>query len=249
MNKLFAIELTNPLREDERAALMTICSAERLERVKKFVHQENADLSLLSEAARKIILAQQFKLDPFHMDMATNPHGRPYLLKHPHIHFNISHSYPWVVMGCGFSPLGVDIEKIGQVDLNQAQIYFSAEEQQELLAKKGAAQISFYYDLWTLKESYIKARGVQLDENLGHFSILGRHDRQQYYFKVYGQIEGYKVAVCTSSYPLPGPIVMLKISDLLNDMRKWNAACHRPSPLQAYWGHRQFGEETGLLRY
>ncbi|WP_083699796.1 4'-phosphopantetheinyl transferase superfamily protein [Shewanella sp. UCD-KL12] len=93
--------------------------------------------------------------------------------------FNISHSGEWLVIAVlsdthsQVSELGVDIERYRQSTniypiLNH---YFTHEETQALLALPSALQRDRFFDLWALKESYIKAKGLGLALSLKSFSF------------------------------------------------------------------------------
>lgn len=71
------------------------------------------------------------------------------------------------------SELGVDIERCRQTTniypiLNH---YFTNEESEALLALPNDKQRERFFDLWTLKESYIKAKGLGLALSLKSFSF------------------------------------------------------------------------------
>jgi len=89
------------------------------------------------------------------------------------LHFNLSHSAGKVVLAVSrFKDIGVDVEcarksrRIAAI----AQRYFSDTEADELLILPEDKQQSRFYDLWTLKEAYIKACGMGLTIPLQYLS-------------------------------------------------------------------------------
>ena len=94
--------------------------------------------------------------------------------------FNISHSGDWLVVAVmrktehhKINELGVDIERCRQTTniypiLNH---YFTLEESEALLALPNDKQRERFFDLWALKESYIKAKGLGLALSLKSFSF------------------------------------------------------------------------------
>ena len=94
--------------------------------------------------------------------------------------FNISHSGDWLVVAVmektehhKINELGVDIERCRQTTniypiLNH---YFTLEESKALLALPNDKQRERFFDLWALKESYIKAKGLGLALSLKSFSF------------------------------------------------------------------------------
>lgn len=94
--------------------------------------------------------------------------------------FNISNSGDHIVIALSLWPrLGVDIEGRSRVRLIEkiAQRYFSPSEIEALMALPAAARQHRFYQLWTLKEAYIKACGMGLAIPLDHFSY--RFDKER----------------------------------------------------------------------
>ncbi|MCP4021414.1 MAG: 4'-phosphopantetheinyl transferase superfamily protein [Desulfobacteraceae bacterium] len=68
--------------------------------------------------------------------------------------------------------IGLDIEDFKrEIDIDIADRYFSKPESQYLKNCPGNRQQEVFFDLWTLKESYIKAKGMGLSLGLDKFSF------------------------------------------------------------------------------
>jgi 4'-phosphopantetheinyl transferase len=91
------------------------------------------------------------------------------------VHFNLSNTPGLVVCAVGgVEALGVDVEDTERRTEPDAiaHRFFSVSEAEELLALPTDAQRrARFFALWTLKESYIKARGMGLAIPLGRFSF------------------------------------------------------------------------------
>ena len=90
------------------------------------------------------------------------------------LHFNVSHTDGLVV--CLVSTeheVGVDVELFSRAPklLELAPTVFAPRERAALAALPGAAQAGRAVTLWTLKESYIKARGMGLALPLDGFAF------------------------------------------------------------------------------
>lgn len=114
---------------------------------------------------------------PEKWQFAHNAYGRPALcapsIVSP-IDFNISHSREALVMAfVAQGAVGVDVEYTQRQcrALAVAQRYFSVSEVTELRALEPALQRARFFELWTLKEAYIKACGMGLAIPLGSFSF------------------------------------------------------------------------------
>ncbi|QYJ92692.1 4'-phosphopantetheinyl transferase family protein [Shewanella spartinae] len=104
--------------------------------------------------------------------------GKPMLSKaffaRSHLVFNLSHSGDYMLLAIAKSPqleLGVDIERLRQNTNIHAILnhYFTRQEREALLALPSARQRQRFFDLWALKESYIKAKGLGLALSLKSF--------------------------------------------------------------------------------
>ncbi len=74
--------------------------------------------------------------------------------------------------------VGVDAERIdAPVEaLGLSERYFSVSEASRLRALPASEQLARFFAYWTLKESYIKARGLGLTLPLGQFSFRVEHE-------------------------------------------------------------------------
>ncbi|MGL4614890.1 MAG: 4'-phosphopantetheinyl transferase family protein [Shewanella sp.] len=110
------------------------------------------------------------------------PKGKPALIaaqrEETGLEFNLSHSGEWLLIGvlhaaaAPSSLFGVDIERSRPKTHIDPILhhYFSAQEQAALRALSDVAcQRQRFFDLWALKESYIKATGLGLAQSLQSF--------------------------------------------------------------------------------
>ena len=102
----------------------------------------------------------------------TSEHGKPFVAGGPH--FNLSHSADRAVLAVSSgAEVGVDIEAVRPVERLEAlaERIMSSEE----LAGFGAAadQAAFFFDVWTRKESVVKARGDGIISDLRAMSYEG----------------------------------------------------------------------------
>lgn len=99
----------------------------------------------------------------------TNAHGKPFL-PNSDLRFNLSHSQQWAVLAVGLNcDLGIDVESLSDKRsiLDIAQHYFHADEIDALSKITNAdEQFDFFFRLWTLKESFLKALGTGIATGL-----------------------------------------------------------------------------------
>lgn len=111
-------------------------------------------------------------------DFEYNEHDKPFLKGYSNEYFNISHSGNHVVVVFSERNVGVDVEEMGKDRRGIAERFFTVREIQQMHAcPTQEAQIHFFYQLWTLKESYMKAIGKGMTMSLSSFrssSIIKR---------------------------------------------------------------------------
>jgi 4'-phosphopantetheinyl transferase len=139
---------------------------------------EPAITFLAARSLVRSILSVYGGLSPCSWLFETNAWGRPHIANpgvSPLLDFNLSHKPTCVTCLVGFGwEFGVDVED-ASVDrpylLEIADRFFSPSEVLDLNALPAGQQHRRFFELWTLKESYIKARGVGLSLGLSNFSF------------------------------------------------------------------------------
>lgn len=96
--------------------------------------------------------------------ITEDSNGRP-MLSGSGIDFNISHSGGCVV--CALTSngqVGIDVEEIRPFQLEGVKLYFTPDEQRAL--SQATDPVAMFYELWTKKESVLKANGRGLSISL-----------------------------------------------------------------------------------
>jgi len=137
---------------------------------------------LVRRALARSVLSHYTGVGPKAWRFTRNCHGKPAIAGpiRPPLHFNLSHSSGMIVMAVARDrPVGVDIEEMrsGVSNFQVARRYFAREEIEFLERVPEADRSEAFYQLWTLKESFLKARGVGLSSGLRHFGFRIRADK------------------------------------------------------------------------
>lgn len=142
-----------------------------IEKTEKFKFWEDRQRSLIGE-----LMVRKFyeeKLGLAHFEFELNEQDKPFLKDHKEEHFNISHSGAFVVVAFSDQNVGVDVEIIGKDRRKVAERFFTVREIEQMHARPTEKdRIHFFYQLWTLKESYMKAIGKGMTMSLSSFSFL-----------------------------------------------------------------------------
>lgn len=123
--------------------------------------------------------------------------GKPYFKDNP-IFFNISHSKNIVAVGISEKfNIGIDVEKIENVDKDIINILYSNIEKEKY--KESLLDKKTYYKTWVMKESYSKMLGLGLYFNFNNISLELEKDMtkvEEYYIHSY-IINDYYFAITT----------------------------------------------------
>jgi 4'-phosphopantetheinyl transferase len=131
---------------------------------------------LVTRALVRSVLSAYAPILPKDWMFVRNKHGRP-AIAGPHLgsglRFNLSNTRGLIVcLVAKDRELGVDVEDVQRPGetVSIADRFFSPFEAAELTRQPKHRQRDRFFDYWTLKEAYIKARGMGLAIPLDHFS-------------------------------------------------------------------------------
>jgi 4'-phosphopantetheinyl transferase len=164
-------EIEDPALHAAYDALMT--DDERAKQ-RAFVFERNQRESLLTRALARTTLSRYRAVAPAAWRFVRNDHGRPYVDPPCGLFFNLS-NHPTMVV-CAVTEgveIGVDVEPIdrGAAVVELAPTVFAVAERSALDRLGEPARHDRAISLWTLKESYIKARGKGLALPLDAFAF------------------------------------------------------------------------------
>ena len=153
-------------------------SPEELQRLQRLQLVRHKRQLLLGRILLREVLSRCLpRLAPEQWRFIYNEQGKPEIdpaISEDGLRFNLSHSRDSIVMAVSRNQdTGIDIEynqrprRVPRI----VQRFFSALECGELAALPVSSQLERFYQLWTLKESYIKARGLGLALPLDSFSF------------------------------------------------------------------------------
>ena len=160
-----------PLHGDP-AAFGALLSGPELERLAKFRFADHQRRYQIGHGALRAVLGGYLGVDPKALAFVPGPRGKPYLAQ-PSPFFNLSHSGKLALIGVAAVELGLDCEKLRQLDglVDIARRHFSESEFAALDALQDDARQLAFYRCWTRKEAYIKALGEGLTMPLDTFDV------------------------------------------------------------------------------
>jgi 4'-phosphopantetheinyl transferase len=151
---------------------------EELHKEARFRFVRDRHRYLITRALVRSVLSRYAAVAPQDWRFVEDTHGRPQIVNADpvarRISFNVSHTRSLVVLGVTCErALGVDTEDVHtrHAELDIADHYFAADEVTQLRATSRELQQTRFFEYWTLKESYIKARGMGLSLPLAQFGF------------------------------------------------------------------------------
>jgi 4'-phosphopantetheinyl transferase len=161
-------------RDRESDCLQFLSKVERA-KWNRFVAEDARLQYLVSRALVRTTLSRYAEVSAQDWEFEVNRYGRPHIsgpqAKH-RIQFNLSNTTGLVV--CAVvrdSGVGIDVENTGRVlDVEAlAPTVFASEELRDLRSCPASSRRDRFFSYWTLKESYIKARGMGMSIPLDSF--------------------------------------------------------------------------------
>jgi len=159
---------------DDLAGILAWLHPAELARYHRFVFDRHRMEYLATRALVRRALSSYRPVDPAAWRFRTTAHGRPELDPPCGLTFNLA-NHPTMVV-CAIrtgAELGIDVEPLtrGSEIVALADSVFAPGERTALRALPGSEQPDRALSLWTLKEAYIKARGLGLSLPLDGFAF------------------------------------------------------------------------------
>ena len=209
--------------------LLDFLGPELQTKVITFKRPQRKLIALFSSLLVRWIFDQKGLLNKSPFTYAYGKHGKPFIEDLPEVKFNVSHSGQWVVCAVSTDEIGIDIEKEESIDMNAISHILSEEEKTKIQATNPDLRTSLFYGIWTVKESYLKALGGGLYEeiDLKNLSVqfkddqpilkLGTEKIVNWNFYRFVIESNYSMTVCCRSKNFKKGVTFVKIDDIIKD--------------------------------
>lgn len=206
MVEVYAIKLGFNPQDDNLSKLIMWVSDEKRNRINRYHRFMDKKRTLFGDILVRYLMCKKLKLKNSELMFDKGKYGKPFLIN-SNVHFNISHSGEWVVCAVHSFPLGIDIELVKPIDLSIAMKICTKDEYVRFVNKNDSERLQYFYDLWSIKESYVKAIGKGLYVPLDTLSVSICNDNitvkldgcVNYFLKQYNIDLNYKMTVCAQS--------------------------------------------------
>lgn len=154
-----------------------LLSPDERNKQQRFYFSEHRHQYLVAHALVRTTLSRYAAVHPRDLEFVCNDYGKPEVVVRGMVsplRFNLSHTDGLIACAVILeNDIGVDVEKVHRagIDLAHADRFFSPKEMAEFQPVPEERKRERFFEYWTLKESYIKARGMGLSIPLDRFSF------------------------------------------------------------------------------
>lgn len=198
-------------------AWQRLLSVDERVRADRFRFERHRRQYVFAHAMLRLALSQAApNVAPSDWSFSAGDYGRPFVASpktSTALHFSLSHADGCVAcVVSGHETVGVDVETVSRrvAPLSTALRFFAPEEVETLRGLPEPAAIDRFFDYWTLKEAYLKARGFGLNLPLDAFAMQVSGEAIEISFKpdIVDDPEGWRFSLCS-----PSPSHRLAIAD------------------------------------
>jgi len=172
---LWTARIDDDMDPDWAAVHEQTLSVRERERYHRYHRDQDRQLFLVAHVMVRQVLSSYVDRQPDWWEFKTNRHGRPEISNRdspPGLRFNLSHTRGYVAIVVHDDiDAGVDVERTDRIrnPRGLAERVFAEPEHAELMALEPDALDERFYELWTMKEAFIKAKGMGLAIPLDRF--------------------------------------------------------------------------------
>jgi len=198
-------------------ACRRLLSVDERIRADRFMFERHRRQYIFAHAMLRLALSQAAPdVAPTDWSFGAGRYGRPFVAApatSTALHFSLSHADGCVAcVVSGHETVGVDVETVSRrvAPLSTALRFFAPEEVETLRGLPEPAAIERFFDYWTLKEAYLKARGFGLNLPLDAFAIQVSREAIEISFKpdIADDPHAWRFSLCS-----PSPSHRLAIAD------------------------------------
>ena len=170
---------------DLQAALKEI-SEQRREQALKFKYEQGQRLCVLAYLLLKQALREGYGITENPV-FEYNEHGKPSIVGHPEIYFNLSHCKEAAICVVSNQPVGVDVEGIREY--RESLVNYTMNDEEITLIKSAENHAAAFIRLWTMKEATTKLIGTGISNDMKTVLDPTKYkyttvDRQRYIYTI-----------------------------------------------------------------
>lgn len=145
---------------------------DRREKVEQLKYVSGKHVSIEAGLMLQEAVESELGLKPENIRIIRGKNGKPYIEGYEDFCFNLSHSGDYVALVYGDRQLGIDMEQLKQKNIRERDIKVAKRcfTETECAYVTGGDEESFF-EIWTMKESYLKYTGQGISVPLNSFEV------------------------------------------------------------------------------
>lgn len=195
MDQVYFLEVETPVESCIFNTLLSSVPDEKRERLLRYRYAIDRELGLFSDILIRCLLCRRTGARFQDINIKVGETGKPYLSGIPGHEFNVSHTRNAIAAIFSGRPVGIDIERIRNIDIGIAQEIFTVKER-AWLNEIPKDRYTHFFSLWTKKEAYAKYTGMGLSMNLKSFDVLRGFPSVQIGTMI---VNDYVISVCSET--------------------------------------------------
>lgn len=214
MLQLYSYELVDDeVFQDFYNSVKLKLPADIYQKIQSLRFSKDRQRSLIADLLIRKYYLEKFHVHPSELSFIFNEHEKPLLKDIDQEFFNASHSGSFVVVAFSNRPVGIDVEEIRKDRRAVAERFFTSHEIEDMKSSgTDEQQIHYFFQLWTLKESYMKAIGSGMSMSLSSFSFqkkdqefslaFSKEDKDWYFYSELWKGQAY-LSICSKENTPP----------------------------------------------
>lgn len=159
----YRLFINDQINEVDWEASLPLLSPQRREQTLRFKHELGrrtcvAAYLLLRKALHEVYGITEKPIFEY------GEHGKPFIIGHPEIHFNMSHCKEAAICAVSDRPIGVDVESVREYKESLARYTMNEEELHQII-NAPRPDVAFTR-LWTMKEATAKMTGTGISNHM-----------------------------------------------------------------------------------
>jgi len=196
-------------------------------RADRFYFEKDRQHFIVARGLLRILLGRYLNKQPHRLQFCYGPHGKPALVRElggDDLRFNLSHSNGLVLYAITRGrELGIDLEYLRSwvSDEQIAERFFSPREVAALRALPDHARQRAFFNCWTRKEAYIKAKGEGLTLRLDQFEVSLVPGEPAALLRTYGDPQEASRWSLRELAPGPGYVAAVAVEGHSWQLKRW----------------------------
>lgn len=200
MVKLYVADISNLPDPMLNSELLHKLPLNRQQRIHKLKQEKSRKQSMgVGLLLQKVLALYHIQDSQVYVD----EHGKPMV---EGVEFSLSHSGHLVACAVSNAPVGCDVEELRKAPKGVAKRYFSDSEQAFLHTFSDEEYNRAFFQIWTMKESYVKMTGEGLGVPFEAYEVVAKDGAQvirdgemQACYLSTMDLQGHIISICTES--------------------------------------------------